>query len=49
MGDPQVDGGDSKLTSSQGGWAGANGSMSWTRVECTKDGTCFSFIQLFAY
>ena len=45
----RVDGGDFKPASSQGGWAGANRSMSRTRVECTKDSMCFSFIQLFAY
>ena len=30
--DRQVDGGDFKPASSQGGWVGANRLMSWTRV-----------------
>ncbi len=44
---PGSDGGDFKPASSQGGWVRANISMSWIKVECTKDNTCFSFIQLY--
>ena len=42
--DRQINGDDFKSASSRGGWADANSSITKTRVECTKESICLSFL-----